>query len=118
MKRLIAAIVLAAALPLSAQAENLLQVYRDARAYDAQYAAARYALPPAPDDPASLLEPRAQAPAGWLNLGAGFGVPALVTHSGTAPPGGPPNTPNRSTVDWAKIRYAGTFGYSSRDSSS
>ncbi|MGH8746600.1 MAG: TolC family outer membrane protein, partial [Burkholderiales bacterium] len=34
----------AAALPLSAQAEDLLQVYRDARAYDAQYAAARFAL--------------------------------------------------------------------------
>ena len=44
MKRIVAAIALAAALPLSAQAENLLQVYRDARAYDAQYAAARYAL--------------------------------------------------------------------------
>jgi outer membrane protein len=44
MTRFIAAIAFAAALPLSAQAENLLQVYRDARAYDAQYAAARYAL--------------------------------------------------------------------------
>src|SRR5512146_910305 len=44
MKRLTAAIAFAAALPLSAQAENLLQVYREARAYDAQYAAARYAL--------------------------------------------------------------------------
>jgi len=44
MIRLIAAIAFAAALPLSARAENLLQVYRDARAYDAQYAAARYAL--------------------------------------------------------------------------
>ncbi len=44
MKRLFAAVAFAAALPLSAQAENLLQVYRDARAYDAQYAAARYAL--------------------------------------------------------------------------
>jgi len=32
------------ALPLSAPAQNLLQVYQDARAYDAQYAAARYAL--------------------------------------------------------------------------
>ena len=44
MIRIVAAIVLAAALPLSAQAEDLLQVFRDARAYDAQYAAARYAL--------------------------------------------------------------------------
>ncbi len=33
-----------AALPLAAHAEDLLQVYRDARAHDAQYAAARYAL--------------------------------------------------------------------------
>ena len=44
MKRLVAAIALAAALPLGAHAENLLDVYRDARAYDAQYAAAKYAL--------------------------------------------------------------------------
>jgi len=44
MKRIVAAVALAAALPLGAHAENLLQVYRDARAYDAQYAAARYAL--------------------------------------------------------------------------
>jgi len=45
MKRTIAAAVaIAAVIPLCARAENLLQVYRDARAYDAQYAAARYAL--------------------------------------------------------------------------
>ncbi|HUJ86600.1 MAG TPA: TolC family outer membrane protein [Burkholderiales bacterium] len=44
MIRLIAAIAFCAALPLSAQAEDLLQVYRDASAYDAQFAAARYAL--------------------------------------------------------------------------
>jgi outer membrane protein len=44
MNRLLPAIAFAAALPLNAQAENLVQVYRDARAYDAQYAAARYAL--------------------------------------------------------------------------
>ena len=44
MKRFVAAIALAAALPLGAHAENLLDVYRDARAYDAQYAAAKYAL--------------------------------------------------------------------------
>ena len=31
-------------LPLSAFAQNLLQVYQDARTYDAQYAAARHAL--------------------------------------------------------------------------
>ncbi|HVB47883.1 MAG TPA: TolC family outer membrane protein [Burkholderiales bacterium] len=38
-------IVLAlASLPLAAHAEDLMQVYRDARSYDAQYAAARYAL--------------------------------------------------------------------------
>ena len=35
---------LLAALPASALAQDLLQVYRDARAYDAQFAAARYAL--------------------------------------------------------------------------
>jgi outer membrane protein len=44
MRPLFAAFAVAAALPLGAQAEDLLQVYRDARAYDAQYAAARYAL--------------------------------------------------------------------------
>ena len=38
-------IVLAFAIPpLAAHAQDLLNVYRDARAYDAQYAAARYAL--------------------------------------------------------------------------
>ena len=44
MKRSLLAIALAAALPLGAHAEDLLQVYRDARSYDAQYAAARFAL--------------------------------------------------------------------------
>jgi len=44
MTRFIAFLAFAAALPLSARAEDLLQVYRDARSYDAQYAAARYAL--------------------------------------------------------------------------
>ena len=45
MKRtLAAAVAIAAVIPLCARAENLLEVYRDARAYDAQYAAARYAL--------------------------------------------------------------------------
>jgi outer membrane protein len=44
MRHVLAAVALAAALPLNAQAEDLLQVFRDARAYDAQYAAARYAL--------------------------------------------------------------------------
>jgi hypothetical protein len=34
------------------------------------------ALPP-DDDPASLLEPPAPAPAGWLRLGAGFGLPLV-----------------------------------------
>jgi outer membrane protein len=44
MRRTLLAIALAAALPLGAQAEDLLQVYRDARGYDAQYGAARYAV--------------------------------------------------------------------------
>ena len=44
MTRFIAAIAFVVALPLNARAEDLLQVYRDARAYDAQYAAARFAL--------------------------------------------------------------------------
>jgi outer membrane protein len=44
MKLRLIAIALAAALPLGAHAEDLLQVYRDARGYDAQYAAARYGL--------------------------------------------------------------------------
>jgi hypothetical protein len=35
------------------------------------------ALPPAPDDPAALIEPAADAPVGWLRLGAGFGLPAI-----------------------------------------
>ena len=34
------------------------------------------APPPAPDDPASLTEPAAPAPDGWLRLGWGFGIPA------------------------------------------
>ncbi|MCI0344411.1 MAG: phospholipid carrier-dependent glycosyltransferase, partial [Chloroflexi bacterium] len=37
------------------------------------------AAPPLPDDPASLLEPPADPPRGWLNLGSGFGLPALWT---------------------------------------
>ena len=37
-------ILIALALPLSAGAQSLLEVYRDARTYDAQYASARYAL--------------------------------------------------------------------------
>jgi outer membrane protein len=41
--RLLFAVALACA-PLAATAENLIQVYQDARAYDAPYAAARYAL--------------------------------------------------------------------------
>ncbi|HXI45672.1 MAG TPA: phospholipid carrier-dependent glycosyltransferase, partial [Candidatus Acidoferrales bacterium] len=35
------------------------------------------AMPPGADDPASLLEAPSPAPRGWLNLGAGFGIPAL-----------------------------------------
>ena len=35
------------------------------------------AAPPADDDPASLLEPPAPAPAGWLRPGAGFGLPLV-----------------------------------------
>ncbi len=38
------AIVVAASLPATVAAEDLLQVYRDARSYDAQYTAARHAL--------------------------------------------------------------------------
>jgi outer membrane protein len=41
--RLLFAVSIACA-PLAAAAENLMQVYQDARAYDAPYAAARYAL--------------------------------------------------------------------------
>jgi dolichyl-phosphate-mannose-protein mannosyltransferase/protein-O-mannosyltransferase-like protein len=37
------------------------------------------AMPPEPDDPASLLDAPSPAPRGWLNLGAGFGIPALFT---------------------------------------
>jgi outer membrane protein len=44
MRHTLLAIALTAALPLGAHAEDLLQVYRDARGYDAQYAAARYAV--------------------------------------------------------------------------
>jgi len=42
MRRLVAGTLLA--LPLAAGAQDLLQVYRDAKTYDAQYAAARHAL--------------------------------------------------------------------------
>jgi 4-amino-4-deoxy-L-arabinose transferase-like glycosyltransferase len=37
------------------------------------------AQPPAPDHPTALLEAPAAAPAGWLNLGSGFGLPAVWT---------------------------------------
>ena len=42
-QRILLALAFACA-PLGAAAENLIQVYQDARSYDAQYAAARYAL--------------------------------------------------------------------------
>ena len=35
------------------------------------------APPPAPGDPAALLEPAADGPVGWLRLGAGWGLPAI-----------------------------------------
>jgi hypothetical protein len=35
------------------------------------------ALPPLPDDPASVLDPPADAPVGWLRIGAGWGLPAI-----------------------------------------
>ena len=44
MRHTLLAIALTAALPLGAHAEDLLQVYRDARGYDAQYGAARFAV--------------------------------------------------------------------------
>ena len=36
-----------------------------------------FALPPAPDDPAGLIDPPGEAPVGWLRLGAGYGLPAV-----------------------------------------
>ena len=42
--RLPLTISIALLLPLSVGAQNLQQVYRDARGYDAQFASARYAL--------------------------------------------------------------------------
>jgi predicted membrane-bound dolichyl-phosphate-mannose-protein mannosyltransferase len=52
--------------------------------YSAFFAAGRYgfgpmAVPPAADDAMAVLEPPAPAPAGWLNLGAGYGIPAFWT---------------------------------------
>ena len=35
------------------------------------------ALPPAPDDPAAVLDPPSEAPTGWLRIGAGWGLPAV-----------------------------------------
>src|SRR6185436_3824808 len=35
------------------------------------------APPPAPDDPAALLDPPGDAAVGWLRLGAGWGLPAV-----------------------------------------
>jgi 4-amino-4-deoxy-L-arabinose transferase-like glycosyltransferase len=40
------------------------------------------AVRPAPEDPQALLEPPAPAPAGWLRLGSGFGLPAVWTFIG------------------------------------
>jgi Gpi18-like mannosyltransferase/predicted membrane-bound dolichyl-phosphate-mannose-protein mannosyltransferase len=37
------------------------------------------ARPPAPDSPAVYLEQPAPAPSGWLDLGSGFGLPAIWT---------------------------------------
>ncbi|HEV2006351.1 MAG TPA: phospholipid carrier-dependent glycosyltransferase, partial [Candidatus Limnocylindrales bacterium] len=37
------------------------------------------AVSPAPDDPQALLDPPAPAPAAWLRLGSGFGLPAVWT---------------------------------------
>jgi hypothetical protein len=37
------------------------------------------AAPPRPGDPAALVEPAQPAPRGWLNLGSGFGIPAIWT---------------------------------------
>jgi Gpi18-like mannosyltransferase len=36
-----------------------------------------FAAAPVPDDPAAILDPPADPPKGWLQLGAGFGLPAL-----------------------------------------
>jgi hypothetical protein len=35
------------------------------------------APPPEPDDPAVVLDPPSEAPRGWLNLGSGWGLPAV-----------------------------------------
>jgi predicted membrane-bound dolichyl-phosphate-mannose-protein mannosyltransferase len=35
------------------------------------------AVAPAPDDPSAILEPPAEAPRGWLRLGAAWGLPAI-----------------------------------------
>jgi 4-amino-4-deoxy-L-arabinose transferase-like glycosyltransferase len=40
------------------------------------------AVRPAPEDPQTLLDPPAPAPAGWLRLGSGFGLPAAWTFVG------------------------------------
>jgi Gpi18-like mannosyltransferase len=40
------------------------------------------AAPPGPDDPAAILEPPAAAPEGWLRLGSGYGLPAVLLVAG------------------------------------
>lgn len=40
------------------------------------------AQPPLPDDPAAVLESPTPAPAGWLRLGTGFGLPAIWLFGG------------------------------------
>ena len=37
----------------------------------------RWRVPRTPDDPAAMLDPPADAPIGWLRLGAGWGLPAI-----------------------------------------
>ncbi len=84
------------ALPLPAWAQDLQQVYRDAKSYDAQFAAARYALQ-------AGLE---KLPQGRALLLPTLGLTGNLTNNRTD------TEPHNSTVGAATLRDARSHGYS------
>jgi outer membrane protein len=84
------------ALPLQARAQNLQQVYRDAKSYDAQFAAARHALQ-------AGLE---KLPQGRALILPTLGLTGNFTNTRTE------TEPHNSTVGASTLRDARSHGYS------